>query len=75
MNEPPTCKCCEEEYDLHDGMEPSEYCDPCAQERVSELETLIERIAAWPCDETAQTSGCECAPCLCRAALRARKTP
>lgn len=41
MNEPPTCARCEDEYSLRDGMEPSKYCDPCAQERVSELEAML----------------------------------
>jgi hypothetical protein len=31
---------------------------------------LIDRIAAWPCEEPAQTSGCECASCLCRESQR-----
>jgi hypothetical protein len=41
MNEPPTCARCEDEYNLRDGMEPSKYCDPCAQIRVTELEALL----------------------------------
>lgn len=41
MNEPPTCARCEDEYSLRDGMEPSKYCDPCAQEIVSELEAML----------------------------------
>jgi hypothetical protein len=44
MNEPPICARCEEEYSLHDGMDPSRYCDPCAQERVSELEVQMETL-------------------------------
>lgn len=43
-NEPPVCERCETEYNLHDGYEPSKYCDYCAQERVSELEPMLKKI-------------------------------
>jgi hypothetical protein len=37
-NEPPVCKMCGDEYFLHDfDYEPTDYCDPCAQELVPEL--------------------------------------
>jgi PHP family Zn ribbon phosphoesterase len=70
MYEIPTCARCEGEYALRDGEEPSKYCDPCAQERVVELEELVNRISHWPCEEPAQTSGCECASCLCRQSMK-----
>lgn len=44
MNEPPVCARCEDEYFLRDGMEPTKYCDPCAHERVAELEALLEKL-------------------------------
>ena len=36
---------------------------------------MVERISHWPCEEPAQTSGCECAPCLCRRAMKGLETP
>jgi hypothetical protein len=44
MNEPPVCALCEEEYWLEDGMDPSKYCHPCAQTRVSELEPMLKKL-------------------------------
>lgn len=44
MNEPPVCARCGDEYWLRDGMEPTKYCDPCAHERVAELEALLEKL-------------------------------
>ena len=44
MNEPPTCARCGDEYNLRDGMDPSKYCDPCAQEHISELEPMLKRL-------------------------------
>lgn len=38
MNEPPVCEKCGDEYWLGEGCEVSKYCDPCAQERVAEVE-------------------------------------
>jgi len=42
MNEPPVCVRCEEEYGLRDGMDPSKYCDECAQILIDELEPRCE---------------------------------
>ncbi len=48
MNEPPTCSRCEEEYSLRDGMEPSKYCDLCAQELIPELEAKLAALEWKP---------------------------
>lgn len=45
MNEPPTCARCGDEYSLRDGMEETKYCDPCAPERVSDLEPMVKQLA------------------------------
>jgi hypothetical protein len=44
VNEPPTCEFCGDEYSLHDGYEPSKYCDSCAQERVVEFEGMLKKL-------------------------------
>ena len=43
-NEPPTCARCGDEYSLRDGMKPSKYCDPCAQESISGMEPLFREL-------------------------------
>lgn len=45
-NEPPCCEKCGDEYWLKDGMEPSKYCDPCAQEVVISLEARVAELEA-----------------------------
>lgn len=42
MDELPVCARCEEEYSPRAGMDPSKYCDLCAQELVSELEAAVD---------------------------------
>ena len=42
MNEPSVCARCDKEYGLRDGMDPSKYCDECAQILTDELETRCE---------------------------------
>jgi len=44
MNEPPVCARCDEEYGLRAGMDPSKYCDECAQILIDELEPRCERV-------------------------------
>lgn len=44
MDEPPTCARCHDEYSLRDGMDPTKYCDECAQARVSELEPMLKKL-------------------------------
>lgn len=44
MNEPPVCVLCESEYNLHDGMDVSKYCDPCAQSRVIDVEIMLKKL-------------------------------
>lgn len=36
-----TCKRCKAAVMLHDGMEPTDYCDACAQDLVIELQSLL----------------------------------
>jgi len=41
------CKICNAIYDVREGGEPTGYCDPCAQNRVEELEArepLVEEV-------------------------------
>jgi hypothetical protein len=38
------CARCGDEYNLRDGMEETKYCDPCAQECVSELEPMVKKL-------------------------------
>ena len=41
------CKVCNSIYDVREGGESTGYCDPCAQDRVAELEArepLVEEI-------------------------------
>ena len=40
----PVCQSCGDTYDLHEGCEPSKYCDRCAQKIVEKVE--IELITA-----------------------------
>lgn len=42
LNEPPICAKCEEEFIFDDDMTAPRYCDPCAHERVSELEMQMK---------------------------------
>lgn len=44
MNEPPVCVLCEDEYMTRDGCDDGKYCDPCAQERVAELEDFLKKF-------------------------------
>lgn len=44
LNEPPICARCEEEFIFDDDMTAPRYCDPCAHERVSELEVQMETL-------------------------------
>lgn len=43
------CKACNAIYDVREGGEPTGYCDPCAQDRVDELESrepLVQEVIA-----------------------------
>jgi hypothetical protein len=39
------CKVCNSIYDVREGGESTGYCDPCAQDRVAELEHEIDPLA------------------------------
>lgn len=41
------CARCHNVYELRDGCEPTKYCDPCAHERVAELEAELSEQANW----------------------------
>jgi hypothetical protein len=48
--DPTECVRCGNHYSLRDGCDPGKYCDPCAQERVIELESAAsppEAARAW----------------------------
>jgi hypothetical protein len=43
-DDPPTCNKCGDEFTVPDGYEVTDYCNPCAQELVPELLTVLEAI-------------------------------
>lgn len=51
-NEPPQCVKCGDEYFLNEGCEPTDYCDPCAQDVAEKIKSyLLSRMeelnSAW----------------------------